>query len=157
MFPHLAVWYWNCRQERNFNTTYIQGKPVSAFGILWWTFSCMNIMQISKVSFSNEPKCTKLSSPGSSAILSTSMMGLRPDKKRPCLVQMINSSVDIFFGGQVKKNGRWRIHSLWSVQIPMIKHRGKQVVLVSKHIHYICIALFNALCLVPGLSMLMIT
>ena len=39
----------------------------------------------------------------------------------------------------------------------MIKHRGKQEVLVSKHIHYICIALFNALCLVPGLSMLMIT
>ena len=36
--------YWSSYRPRqmskNFNTTY-QGRPVLAFGILWWTFSCI--------------------------------------------------------------------------------------------------------------------
>ena len=82
------------------------------------------------------------------------MMGLRPDKKKTLFGANDKQFCWYIFWWAGKKDGRWRIHSLWSVQIPMIKHRGKQVVLVSKHIHYICIALFNAFCLVPGLSML---
>ena len=73
-FLILAVWYWNCRQDRNFNTTYIkvdQYLPSECSDRLF--LECiMYMMQISKVSFSNEPKCTRLSSTRYSAILSTS-------------------------------------------------------------------------------------